>query len=68
MSAVEFQSITICRQLKGDPMPQMRRFEKKSTKIAWKILGKPANLAFKRTPKEKKINRQLVFQETTRSR
>ena len=49
-------------------MPSMRRFSVKGTKIAYKILGVPANIAFKRTPKERAINKKLVFQETTRVR
>ena len=47
-------------------MPSMPRFDTKATKIAYKILGVPANIKAKRTPKQEKINKQLVFQETTR--
>ena len=47
-------------------MPAMPRFSKKGTKIAFKILGVPGNMRSKPTKKEKDVNRQLVFQETSR--
>lgn len=49
-------------------MPAMPRVKGKATKIAYKILGKPANIAFKRDKKEKEVNRRLIFEETTRVR
>ena len=49
-------------------MPAMPRVKGKPTKIAYKILGIPANIAFKRDEKQKRINRRLVFEETTRVR
>lgn len=45
----------------------MKRLDKKSTKIAYKILGKPANMR-KRTKKDQEINRRLEYQETFRVR
>lgn len=49
-------------------MPAMPRIKGKATKIAYKILGTPPNMVFKRSPKEKKVNRRLIFEETTRVR
>jgi hypothetical protein len=49
-------------------MPVMPRVSKKTTNIAYKILGVPSNIAFKRTKREKEINRRLVFEETARVR
>jgi hypothetical protein len=49
-------------------MPTMPRSLSKSTKVAYKIMGIPANIAHKRTKKEKEINRRLMFEETSRAR
>lgn len=49
-------------------MPTMPRMDTKETKIAYKILGVPANIAFKRDALEKRINKRLIFEETIRSR
>jgi len=49
-------------------MPGMLRPKGKARRIAYKILGVPANLQSKRTPEEKKINRRLIYEETWRSR
>lgn len=49
-------------------MPAMPRFNKKGTKIAYKILGTPENILFKPKGKENKIDKQLTFQETSRVR
>ncbi len=49
-------------------MPAMPRVPGKSTKIAYKLLGVPANIAFKRSKTQKKVNRRLVFEETARVR
>lgn len=46
----------------------MLRIPGKPMKIAFKILGIPANIKSKRTEKQKAINKQLVFQETSRVR
>jgi hypothetical protein len=49
-------------------MPAMPRFSKKGAKIAFKILGTPENLLYHPKGKKKKIDKQLLFQETTRIR
>jgi len=49
-------------------MPTMIRISGKPTKIAYKILGIPANIAYKRDSVDKKINRRLVFEESVRVR
>lgn len=49
-------------------MPSMPRPENKARKIAFNILGVPANLRFKPNKEEKDINRRLIFEETTRVR
>ncbi len=43
-------------------MPYMPRADKKAAKIAWKVLGKPENLAVKETERQKKINAKLDYQ------
>lgn len=48
-------------------MPQAPRPEGKAKKIAYAILGKPANLQ-KKSKKEKQIDKVLLFQETARVR
>lgn len=49
-------------------MPGMPRPKGKGKKIAYSILGVPANIAFKPSEYQKKINRALIYQETDRSR
>lgn len=49
-------------------MAIMIRSNKKATEIAWKILGEPANIAYQRTEKQKKIDHRLMQEETTRVR
>lgn len=49
-------------------MPTMMRMPGKPKKIAYKILGVPANLEFKRDAIEKKINKRLIFEESIRVR
>lgn len=49
-------------------MPAMPRIPGKPTKIAYKILGVPANIAFHRTKEEKAVNKRLIYEETTRVR
>lgn len=49
-------------------MPAMPRAKNKGTKIAFNILGKPLNMNQKRTETEKKINKRLIFEETSRVR
>lgn len=46
-------------------MPAMLRIRGKATKIAWKVLGKPQNLKDNKTPKDRWIDKRLVFDETT---
>ncbi len=43
-------------------MPYMPRPDKKAERIAWKVLGKPENLAAKETPRQKKINARIDYQ------
>jgi len=49
-------------------MPAMPRMRSKATRIAYKILGIPANIAFRRNEVERKTNRRLIFEETSRVR
>lgn len=49
-------------------MPIMPRLKSVSTKIAFSILGTPANLKEKKTPIQRKIDRQLLHQNTQRVR
>ena len=49
-------------------MPGMPRLNKKTTKIAYDILGVPANMRVKKTKKQKEINDRLVQEETMRVR
>lgn len=49
-------------------MPGMIRPEGKAKKIAYAILGVPDNMKTKKTPKQKRENKELVFQETVRVR
>lgn len=49
-------------------MPAMPRFNKKATKIAFALLGKPANLQKRLTYKDSKVKQRLVFEETARIR
>jgi hypothetical protein len=50
-------------------MPAMPRSKGKATKIAWAILGEPlAMKQKKRDYRKDKVEKQLVFEETTRVR
>ena len=51
-------------------MPAMPRLDNKTTKIAYKIMGTPANIRSDKdkSKEQKKINKRLVFEETTRVR
>ncbi len=50
-------------------MPIMPRPNKKAEKVAFDILGTPANLQKdQKTPKQNKVNKELVFEETVRVR
>lgn len=47
---------------------QAPRINKRATKIAFDILGKPANLAAKKTAKQKEIDHRLLYQYSFRVR
>ena len=47
-------------------MPRVK--DSKATKICFKILGTPQNYLFKRSKEQERVNRQLLFQETSRVR
>jgi hypothetical protein len=49
-------------------MPTMIRLPGKGKKIAWNILGKPANLSFKPSEKQLLLNKQLLYQQLTRAK
>lgn len=49
-------------------MPTMPRIDNKSKKIAYAILGKPANMDDKKTQEQSKIDKRLNFEETIRVR
>lgn len=49
-------------------MPAMPRFSIKGTKIAFRILGVPANIAYKPTSKERKVNKRVIYEDTSRVR
>jgi len=49
-------------------MPVMLRPNAKATKIAWRLLGKPANLRAKDAKRKTQVDRRLTFEETTRVR
>lgn len=57
---------------KGVVMPGMPRCNKKATKIAYDILGTPANIRSfqkkKKDSKSKEIDKELLFEETSRVR
>lgn len=46
----------------------MIRMPGKAKKIAYKVLGVPANIADKRDAVDQKINKRLIFEETIRVR
>lgn len=49
-------------------MPAAPRPKGKAKKIAFNILGKPANMQNDKTPYGKKVDRELTYQETSRSK
>lgn len=49
-------------------MPAMVRPEGKARKIAYSILGVPANMQDKKSPLKSREDKELVFQETVRVR
>lgn len=40
----------------------------KATKIAYLVLGKPDNIAFKKNKRQREIDRRLISEETVRVR
>lgn len=58
----------IQRNIEGYIMPAMPRMKDKATKIAYKILGVPANIAARKTPEQKEIDRRLSREDTWRAR
>ncbi len=46
----------------------MIRPKGKAKNIAFKILGKPANMQEKSTKQKRKVNQRLLYEETMRSR
>lgn len=44
-------------------MPAMPRYNEKATKIAYRILGTPENMIDASTPKQKKVKKQLTYDE-----
>jgi len=49
-------------------MPAIPRISGKAKKIAYAILGVPANIQVKRTKQQKRVNERLMFEETVRVR
>jgi hypothetical protein len=49
-------------------MPGAPRASGKNTRIAYKILGVPANMQSKKKPAQKKREKRLLFEDTTRVR
>jgi len=49
-------------------MPAAPRMKVKATKIAFALLGKPENLAAKKTERQKHIDHQLLYQASFRVR
>lgn len=49
-------------------MPAMPRIKGTPIKIAFAVLGKPANYVIKKSALQKKIDRELLYQDTQRVR
>lgn len=49
-------------------MPAMPRTKNRATRVAYKIMGVPANVAHKRSAAEKKIDKRLLYEDTFRVR
>lgn len=49
-------------------MPLMPRQNTKARKIAYKIMGKPNNIKFQKPPWSQKVDRRLLFEDTSRQR
>jgi hypothetical protein len=61
------QSISFLKNIKG-VMPVMPRKHGKAKRIAYKILGVPPNISYKRSTEAKRVNKRLLFEETSRVR
>jgi hypothetical protein len=46
----------------------MPRIPGKGKKLAYKLLGTPPNIAFKRNKMQQEVNKRLAFEESSRSR
>lgn len=46
----------------------MPRAKGKPTKIAYAILGKPANIAFDKSPHSAEVEKRLTFEQTSKVR
>lgn len=66
MKIMQLLSVTIT--LASGNMASAPRVKNKATKIAFAILGTPDNYKFKRSKEQERVNRQLLFQETSRVR
>lgn len=49
-------------------MPATVRPDNKARKIAWAILGEPANMASKKSRQQREVDRRLLQEETSRVR
>jgi len=49
-------------------MPAMPRAKGKAKKIAYKIMGVPQNMKYKPSKRKRKIDRELLWDETLRVR
>jgi hypothetical protein len=67
MTARDLQ-IALSLSTKGGYMPQAPRPKGKAKKIAYDVMGVPANMMHEKSRKRKKENERLVFEETQRSR
>lgn len=62
------QLLNVIITLASGNMASMPRLKNKGSKIAFAILGVPANFRFKRSKEQERVNQQLLFQETSRVR
>jgi len=65
---MNFQKMVAISYRNGINMPVAPRPHKKGKKIAYAILGMPANLQKQNWKKNKKVENRLVFEETARVR
>jgi hypothetical protein len=49
-------------------MPAMPRARNKGTKIAHKLLGVPPNIAYRPAGEERKLEKRIAYEDTTRVR